>query len=313
MTFVTSLRHGWLAAMILCGTVTGSAAAQPQDVAGVRVRLEPPAGFTPAARYPGFEHAQSGASILVAEMPVPVSELRTGFTAQEFASRGMTLRSSEAITIGGREGVLLALSQRAYGNVYEKWVVVFGDDSSSVTVTGTYPAAAAAELRESLRRSVLSARLREGPMDPWEGLGFRVTETPRLRVGMRVSNAIGLNEAGSATNARPGDAALIIASSFAPADLSDVEAFARSRIQQNPGIADIRIVSGQPVTIDGILGFELIADAQDTHASLAVRMYQVVLPEGGHYILIHGVVRASQGDELVPEFRAVAQSLRRTR
>lgn len=312
MMLATSLRRGWVAAMILCAAAATEAWAQPQDIAGVRVRLQPPAGFTPAARYPGFEHAGSGASIMVSEIPGPFAELRAGFTAEALASRGMTLRSSEGLGIGGREGVLVAVTQSARGTEFEKWIAMFGDDSATVMVTGTYPAAAAAELSASMRSAVLSAQLREGQLDPFEGLGFRVTESPRLRVATRVSNALLLNEAGNLSHPRPGDTGFVVGRSIAEVDLADLEAFSRRRLQQTATLSGITNVSGQPVTIDGIHGFELLADALNTGTSIPMRIYQVVLPEGSHYILIQGLVRADQADELVPEFRAVAQSLRRT-
>lgn len=313
MTSVKLLRRCSLTAMILCGTVATGAAAQPQNVVGVRVTMQPPAGFTPAARFPGFEHAASGASIQVAEVPAPFDELRAGFTVQEMASRGMTLRASEALTIGGQDGVLLAVSQRARGIEFEKWIVVFGDNSATVMVTGTYPASAAAEMSGRVRKSVLSARLREGPLDPLEGLGFHVTESPRLKIATRVSNTILLNEAGNLAYPQPGSAALVIGSSVATVDLSDVEAFARRRIQQIAALSDIGNVSGQPISIDGITGFELFADARHADTSLPMRVYQVVLPEGSQYILIRGLVRADQAEEFIPQFQAVTRSLRRTR
>jgi hypothetical protein len=312
MPILKSLRRGWLAAMVLCAAAVADAAAQPQDVVGARVRLQPPAGFTPATRFPGFEHAASGASIMVSEIPGPFAELREAFTAEAMATRGMTLRGSEALTIGGREGVLLAVTQSARGTEFQKWIVVFGNDSASVMVTGTYPAAAAAELSGSMRSAVLSAELREGQLDRFEGLGFRVTESPQLKIATRMSNAIALNEAGNLANPQPDAAALLVGSSFAEVDLADLEAFSRRRLQQTATVSNITNVSGQPVTIDGIQGFELLADARNTGTSIPMRIYQVVLPEGSHYILIQGLVRADQAGELLPEFRAVAQSLRRT-
>lgn len=313
MKLVNSLRRGWVAAMILCAAAVTDAAAQLVDIAGVRVRLQPPEGFTPATRYPGFEHAASGSSIMVTEVAAPFRQLTAGFTAEGLASTGITLRASEPITVDGREGLLLSVTQTARGTEFEKWIAAFGTDSASVMVTGTYPASAAAEMREGMRLAVLSARLREGPMDPFEGLSFRVTESPRLKIATRMANMIALNEAGSIANPQPGAAILVVGSSFSEADLADVEAFSRERIQQTATVSGISDVAGQPITIDGITGYELTANALSQRSSMPLRLYQVVLPEGRHYILVQGVVQADQADAFIPEFTAVARSLRRIR
>lgn len=120
MTLVNSLRRGWVAAMILCAAAATDAAAQPQDIAGVRVRLQPPEGFTPATRYPGFEHAASGSSIMVTEMAAPLYALTAGFTTEGLASHGITLRASEPITVDGREGLLISVTQTARGVEFGK-------------------------------------------------------------------------------------------------------------------------------------------------------------------------------------------------
>lgn len=314
MPIVKAFRRGVIATLALSFAVAAEAAAQPQDVVGARVTLQPPAGFVPSGRFPGFEHAASGASIMVTEMPAPFAQLRAGFTGEELASHGMSLRELEAVSIGGEEGVLAAVSQEAAGTPYEKWIAVFGGDSASVIVTGTYPAASAAELGENMRQAVLSARRREGPpADPFEGLSFRFAETPRLKVATRMTNMVALNESGDLSRPRPGEPILVVAMSFSDVEIGDMEAFARQRIQQIATVSGIGGVSGGPVTIDGIAGYELFAEGRNVNAGIPMRIYQVLLPDGEGYILVQGVVRADRADVLIPEFQAVARSLRWTR
>ena len=76
-------------------------------VPGTKVRLEPPIGFSLADRFPGFQCAELGASIMVTEMPAPGKELMKGMTKAGLASRGMTLISSKTESLNGREALLL--------------------------------------------------------------------------------------------------------------------------------------------------------------------------------------------------------------
>lgn len=314
MTFAGTLRRGCTAALVLSFALVAGAGAQPQNVAGARVALEPPAGFTPSPRFPGFEHEASGSSILIAELPREAfDELRAGFTAENLGARGVTLRETEAARIGGSEGVLLAVSQNAHGTAFDRWIGLFATDSASVIVTATYPSAAAAELAASMRQAVLSARMREGAVDVFEGLAFRLTESPRLKIAERVANMLMLTETGDLSQTQLGAPYLMVAGSLSPGPMDDVEAFSRGRIGQTDGIVDVANLAGTAVTIDGIAGYELVADAREEDTSRPVRIYQVVLPEGSDYVIVQGIVATNRAAEWIPEFRAVAQSLRRSR
>lgn len=314
MTFARTLRRGCTAALLLSFALAAGAPAQPQNVTGARASLQPPEGFTPAERFPGFEHAASGSSIMVTELPGETfAELRDAFTAENLAARGMTLRATEAVRIGGNDAVLVAVSQTAHGTEFDKWIAVFGTDSATVMLTATYPSAAAAEFAESMRQAVLSARMREGPLDPYEGLAFRLTEGRRLKIAERVSNMLLLTETGDLSQTPLGAPYLMVGGSISPGPMGDVEAFSRRRIGQTDGIVDVANLAGTAVTIDGIEGYELVADAREEETSRPVRLYQVILPQGSDYIITLGIVSANRAAEWIPEFRAVAQSVRRSR
>jgi hypothetical protein len=164
-----------------------------------------------------------------------------------------------------------------------------------------------------MKQAVLSARWSQAPADPLEGIGFRVTTGPRLRIATRLGNSVAINETGSLPNTEPGAPLLVIGRSVAEVDLSDLEAFARRRITQMPGISNLSNVSGGPLTIDGGAAYQLTADAVQTDNSVPLKLFQVVLAEGSHYILVQGFVAADRAADFIPEFESIARSLRRTR
>jgi hypothetical protein len=311
MYLVSHLRHAVLYALLL----PAAALAQPQAVAGTRVTLQPPAGFVAADRFSGFVHVASGSSIMITEMPAPLAELRAAFTREQMAPRGMILRSSEAQTVGGRTGVLVALSQSAAGVTYDKWVLVLGDSTASTMVTATYPQARAGELSEPMKQAVLSTRLSAGgPADPLEGLRFRIDAGPRLRMATRMGNVLLFNEGGTlpaSGGADPAAPLLTAGSSFSPVDLSDLAGFSRERLLASDPVLPVRNITGGPVTIDGAEAYELFADAAD--GSVRQKFYQVIIPDGRHYVIIQGLVGADRAAEWTPYFQTVARSLRRTR
>lgn len=308
-------RRGRALAILLALAAPAAAAAQPQPVAGMRVVLQPPEGFIPAPRFAGFQREEARASIMVTELEAPFSLMESRLTTQAFAREGMRMRSSEPFAVDSLRGRLIAVTQNAPDGVtYDKWVLMFGDDRFTSIVTGTYPAESAGALSEPLKQAVLTSRWGSGPpADPLEGLGFRVTPGPRLRIANRTGNAIALNESGSLPNPDPAAPFVVIGSSISEVDLTDVEAFARRRMGQIATISQTSNVTGGPVSIDGAAGYEMFADAVHAESSLPLRVYQVVLAEGRHYILIQGFVGADRAEDVIPEFQALARSLRRTR
>ncbi|HEY9875148.1 MAG TPA: hypothetical protein V6D12_17070, partial [Candidatus Obscuribacterales bacterium] len=68
-------------------------------VRGTRVSLIKPEGFTPAKNYSGFEQNNTGAGIMITEMPAPYSQIAPGLNAANLKTRGMALLKKESITI----------------------------------------------------------------------------------------------------------------------------------------------------------------------------------------------------------------------
>jgi hypothetical protein len=304
------LRHVVLSTLLL----PAAALAQPQAVAGTRVTLQPPAGWEVADRFPGFMQASSGSSIMITEIPAPAGQMIASFTREALGARGMELRASERQTVDGGPGVLLAISQTAAGTVYDKWMLAFGNDSATVLVTGTYLQERAGELSEPVKQAVLSARRNAAPSaDPMAGLGYRIDPGPRLKVATRVGNMILTNETGTLPNPGPGSPMLMVAESLAPGDMSDLAAFSRERVMATAPTIQVSNVTGAAATIAGAQAYEVTADGVDTEDSTRLRIYQAVVREGDHYILVQGIVGADRAAEWFPYFQTVARGLQRTR
>lgn len=315
MSVAQSIRRRARMLALLCAVAApGVAGAQPQQVAGMRVTLQPPAGFIPGVRFPGFQREAARASIMVTEVQAPFSLMEARLTPEAFAGQGMVLRGSEPFAVDSLRGRLISATQRAPDGVtYDKWVLMFGDDSATAIVTATYPQDSASSFSEPMKQAVLSARWSQAPADPMEGIGFRVTTGPRLRIATRLGNSVAINETGTLPNTVPGAPLLVIGTSVAEVDLSDLEAFARGRLTQMPGISNYSNVAGGPLTIDGAAAYQLTADAIQSDDSTPLRLFQVVLPEGSHYILVQGLVAVDRAADFIPEFESIARSLRRTR
>lgn len=299
-------------AIILCLVSGALPTAQTVRVPGTSVSLAPPVGFVPSARFPGFERADAQASIMVTEIPGPFAGLTAGMTPSGLASRGMTLLSSTTPAFPGQRALLLHVSQSSGGTDFLKWMLVLGDAKASVMVVGTFAKAAEAELTDAIRAAVLSTRTSAAsPPDHFEGLPFRVSATPALKIAGRMSNMLLLTESGSMKPQGPGAALLAIGSSVAPVAIADLRSFAEARAKQTKQLKGIRVLQQGPTTLDGSTAHELVAQGTDAETGREVTLYQVLMPDGHGYVLIQGMVASTRAALMIPEFRRVAASFRR--
>lgn len=297
-----------LASIVLAST----ASAAPSLVPGTRVTLEPPAGFAPAQRFPGFERPELGASIMVTELPVGFDELRKGMTKQGLASRGMELLESRQVSIAGATADLLHVKQQAYGLEFLKWMLVAGNDSGSVMVVGTFPKAEGDSLGAAVRTAVLSTSLRaDGEVDPLQGLPFGVAPGDKLKIAGRMGNMLMLTRGGTTRPTPPEDPLYVVGNSLVDAQPDDLRAFSEHRAMQTAQTRNVRILSGRDMGVDGMQAYEIVADAEDTKSGKPIRLYQVIAPEGRGYFIFQGLVGLDGAPEYLAEFRRVTDSFRR--
>ncbi len=281
------------------------------SVPGTAVRLVPPASFAPASRFPGFQNATTGATIMVTEIPGPFADVTSGMTRENLATRGMTLTSRAEVTVAGHTGLLLGLNQSAGGVPYRKWMVVFGTPSASVLVTATFREASADAESEPLRRAVLSAQWT--PTAPGvvslEGLPFRLGPTPSFAIATRVGNNVILTLGGRALPRPPGEPFVVVGAALSRVEVSDRASFARRRVQQTASAVDITPRPGAELTVAGHPGYELTATARDEDTNAPMVIYQTVVFHGGGYTLVQGLLPAAAAEGLLTELRALTRSL----
>jgi hypothetical protein len=288
--------------------------AQPIRVTGTSVAVAPPPGFVPSSRFPGFERADLQSSLMVTEIPGPVADVSRGMTADNLATRGMTLISSTRQFVDGRQALLLKVSQAASGMTVHKWMIVSGDTRTTVMIVGTFPKDYESQIGDVMRDSLLTARwaVAAAPPDHFEGLSFRVSSTTSLKIAGRMSNMLMLTESGRMGPQGPTAALFVVGTSLAPVDLSDLKAFATTRASQTKQLKGVRVSEQGATAIGNEAAYELVAEGTDISTGRPVTLYQVVLPDAQGYVLMQGMVASTRAATMVPEFRKAAQTFRRT-
>jgi len=93
--------------------------------------------------------------------------------------------------------------------------------------------------------------------------------------------------------------------------IADKRKYAERRLRETAHTKIISVKSTGPITIDGLDGYETLAEAQDVKSGTPLVLYQVILFDEDSYILLQGLVGADLREEYLPEFKAMARSLRR--
>jgi hypothetical protein len=117
------------------------------------------------------------------------------------------------------------------------------------------------------------------------------------------------------------DPIFIVAPSLGFHPIGDKHSFAMKRLHEMPGITQVSVKEDTAIRIDGLSGFESIAEAMagavtqqgKTLAGLKMTLYQVTLFDGDSYVLINGMVGTDRAPQYLPEFKSLARSLKKKR
>ena len=292
-------------------TAISPAFAQSMRVPGTSVSLAPPAGFSIAQQYPGFEQPDEQASIMVTELPVAAASMIGSMTAPGLASRGMALISAQDVSIDARPARLLHVSQKTSAGDLRKWILIAGDVKRTAMVVGMFPADSSSSLADSIRHALLTVSFRVGPpTTQFEGLPFQITATSRLKLAERVSNMLMFTESGTTGSPGSTEALFVAGHSIGRGQIPDVQTFSESRAAQTKLITGLTNVTGHAATAGGRDAWELGADARDARSGRPMRLYQVIIPDETGYFILQGLSSADRAAELLPEFRALTASFR---
>jgi hypothetical protein len=276
------------------------------------IKLIRPDGFEAAESFDGFQQASTQSSVMLVTIPGPFTEVTSGLTAERLKTRGMTLRSQENVTIDGNKGILISLTQTAYGIEFAKWIVAFGNEKETKMVTATFPKTRTAKLSAPLKSVVLTAKNDTTP-PPILGsdVGFKIAASDKVKLARSMGKMLLYTKDGTIPAKSPEDPLFIVAPSFSQMAISDRKQFATQRLAQATHMKINSVTTTEAITIDGLDGYEIVADARDTASGTPLAVYQVMLFDDRSYTLIQGIVGTKVRDEYLPEFKAMARSFRK--
>lgn len=276
------------------------------------ISIRHPEGFEKAKSFEGFEQPEIQASVMAVRIPGPYSKVIAGFTREHMKARGWTLHSREEVKVDGVAGILVHFEQPAGGQVFLKWSLSFGDQQQTTMVTATFPKTRERELSARLKSAVLSTRPERAPgRDPAADLPFTIAASEKLRLTAGLSKTLAYTKDGVIPTRSPKDPLFIAAPALGKVIAADKRQFAERRLYQTAHTKRLMVESTVPITIDGLHGYESLAEGEDAQSGTPLVIYQVILFDNDSYILMQGLVGTDLRDEYLPEFKAIARSLKK--
>jgi hypothetical protein len=282
------------------------------QVKGTKFFLIPPAGFAEANNFQGFHQAESNASVVVMEIAGPFADVVTGLNEQSLKTKGVILKSVQEITVNGNKGSFMATEQTAYGQDFTKYILVFGNDSSTFMVNGMFPKDKTA-LDNGVVASIRSVIDDQNvSVNPLSGIDFMLnTKGTKLKFA-KLMNGMALYTVDGKVPTQSEDKTFFIAGqSVSKTNITDTKLYSINRLKKLP-YNDLVIDEGNitSIDIDGIAGYELLANGTPTNGTGPEMIYQAMLFTEQGYYLFAGTAK-NDYENNVQLFKNITRSFKR--
>lgn len=267
---------------------TNTLTAEHINIEGTKISLIPPDGFIKATNFLGLQQNQSGSTIMVLDIPGPFSETSKGLTKEGFLSQGVEVTEIENLTLNNLPAILVTGEQNAYGNIYTKYVLCFGTETETIMINCAIPNNLN-EIANAVKNSILSSFYEvDKKINPFEIVDYSIDLTKsKLQFAKSASNSLIFTTDGIIPTKSTDKTSLIIAKSFSKTDIEDRKLFCLNRLKQLP-VEITKIETTTEISIDGILGYEIIASAKDKKTSANEKVCQVILFSDNLYYILFG-------------------------
>ncbi len=289
-------------------------AAQPVFPPGSRIGLVPPAHMAPARGLTGFRNAETGAGILLVEMPPDAfPSLAASLTDQALKAQGFALRSRDKVPVGSGTAIMVTGEQVEGGRRMIKSLLLAADSSMTALVMGQLPPGSKPEEIAAVEQAMRTVAFRP-PLtldEKIEALPFSIGDRAGFRpVRTMAGNSLLLTDGPSDVVQDVAQPILIVAESFGPPPVAaQRETFARGGLLSNSFIKDAVLERSQGYRQGGAEWHELVAKARDVRSGKDVVVMQTIRFEPDSYIRRVEIVRPGEGDPAFPRLRRIVDSI----
>lgn len=281
----------------------------------VGMKMRKPEGFEVADTFTGFGHRETQSSVIIMKTPESFHKVTRDFTHVRMLHKGWKMLSSTRKLAGRNSEILVNFEQPVEGAIMHKWVRAIGSRSGTTLVMATMPKSEVGRFGAPLKEVIQTAGSdgEAGSPEPTSQLPFDITISKKLkRAPISIGPMLMCTSDGALQASSPEQPLFLATMTARKIGKDDQKDYAETHLRT--GTAQIKsatIESTTAVSIDGLDGFESVAKAQDEKSGIPLRIYQAIVFEEQRYFLIQGLVGEELAEQYLPEFQAMARSLKR--
>jgi hypothetical protein len=293
--------------LMLSSTLSLAQTQERKQIPGTKFIMAAPAGFTAARNFIGFQDVETNSSIMLMTISGPYDQVSSGLTDENLLKQGVIVSGRENLTFNNRKAILLKGTQKAYGMTFLKKILVFGNDKRTVIINGAFPEERK-QLDSAVMVSMLSVQYDEKLED---GTNNQVMVIDTRGTTYILSGTENKMLTFKQPEDQSKDAPILIASpSIVKALISDQKAFAVNRLKQLPGHANAVIKETNPIEINGLKGFEVIAENKGASGKTGITYQVMLFTDNDSYYVIVGIAYKDIETNLVT-FKKLARTVKR--
>ena len=302
-----------IAAFVQLTTQSAQVSAKTQAVPSTRITLDVPDGFEVSKQFGGFINPNSGASVVIVELPAPAfADFKSADFAKKMASNGFANVKPGKLKFPG-EYIYITAEQATQAGAFSKFLLIFADDKGTAMLTvnvlksdvtsGKSKVAEIEAMLSTARLASVSAKPLPAP--------FKLDYLGPFKEAGSLAGAYLYSLDGNRTPDKPdpGRPVFIVAPATNKVETPDLEVTSKALLASMFDIEAGNIKQQGTVTIAGLEGYEIELEAPRKPAGPNAVAYQVMVRVvDGSYVRMVGTSNAGQGASLMPEFRKMAAS-----
>lgn len=282
------------------------------NVKGTKISVISPEDWTVATRFNGFQNNECSSSLMVIELPAPYLQLTMGFTAEGLKSKGMILCEKKDMFVNGLQGMYITAKQSAYGKIFWKYILVFGNEKNSILINGMCPIDLKDKVGKHIENSIFSVVYEpEKNVNPLENINYGIDVSgSKLKFAKVISNTILYTVDGLVPTKSNDKTTFIVGSSVGKVFFGDKREYSINRMKKTPSVKEVDSKNVHPIVIDGLSGFEVIAYGEDKKNNKQEMVFQTMLFTDNMYYLIIGSANDNFKENL-KMFRSLSKTFKR--
>ena len=304
--------------LVACATAAAglpAAATEPIFPVASQIGMVPPPGLSASASFPGFEDPDNSVFVRLVALPGNAfAEIEKTMTNDALRKQGMTVDKRENLRLPSGRALMIAARQQADAVRLHKWLLVAPFGEITALVSFEIPSQAAARYPESAIRAAMATvavRMVVPPAEMLALLPFKLGDLAGMRLVRVVPGAALQLTDGPQDSLEAYDQPhlVISAASGGPQQVRDRDQFARLALSGLPPLKDARVVSSEPMRINGQPGYEIRAEGKVPQTDADIQIVQWLRFGTGAYLRLLGIAPKQNWTEHFTRFRAVRDGL----